>query len=81
MLQDMQRVVTDRLPVVATCAEELTTMQCAALSCFGALLTSYTSLPPPANNVTHDGIQGANAAEGVGFPVCCLARQSILTIS
>lgn len=71
MLQDMHRVIADRLPVVAACAEELTTMQCAALSCIGALLTSYSNLQPPASNVTQNGIQGADAAKGAAFSVSC----------
>lgn len=50
LLQDLQRVLANRLPLVATCADELAAMQCAALSCLGALLTAHASLQHPVND-------------------------------
>ena len=58
-MQDMRRVVVERLPGIATCAEELASMQCAALSSLGALLTAYTHLQPPTANLSQPGTQGA----------------------
>ena len=59
-LQDMRRVVAERLPVVATCAEELAAMQCAALSCLGAAFAAYTCIRLPAATLSKVGAQGAN---------------------
>ena len=55
-------MIAERLPVVATCAEELAAMQCAALSCLGAPLTAYACVQLPAAGLSIEGIQGANVS-------------------
>ena len=55
-----------RLPLVAACADELATMQCAALSCVAALLAAQAGVPPSANGSTKKGTQGA----GDGLSPC-----------
>ena len=52
-------MLAERLPGIATCAEELAFMQCAALSSLGAALTAYTHLQPPAANLSQPRNQGA----------------------
>ena len=58
-LQNMQRLVEERLPLLASCADELATMQCAALSCVAALLAAQAGVPTSANGATRKGTQEA----------------------
>lgn len=45
----MQRLVEERLPLVASCADELAAMQCAALSCVAALQAAQAGMLTSAN--------------------------------
>ena len=58
-LQNMQRVIEERLPLLASCADELAIMQCAALSCVAALLAAQAGLSTSANGATRKGTQEA----------------------
>ena len=58
-MQDTQRLVEERLPRVATCADELATMQCAALSCVAALLAAQAGVLTSANDSIRKGTQEA----------------------
>ena len=55
----MQRLVEESLPLLASCADELAIMQCAALSCVAALLAAQAGLPNSASGANRQGTQEA----------------------
>ncbi|CAK0757758.1 hypothetical protein CVIRNUC_002567 [Coccomyxa viridis] len=78
-LQNMQRVIEERLPLLASCADELAIMQCAALSCVAALLAAQAGLSTSANGATRKGTQEAGAALPAGL--CALLADLAGSIS
>ena len=54
-------MTAQRVPLAASCAEELAALQCAALSCIGALLTAYACLQLPAARTSRFETQGESA--------------------
>ena len=69
-LQNMQRVIEERLPLLASCADELAIMQCAALSCVAALLAAQAGMLTSANRSSRKGTQEAGELPLTSACVC-----------